>query len=54
VKITRCPTIYGQYMDKREMGPEIKKRRRKRYRWMRSKELGRWQMKRKIGEERKK
>ena len=28
VKIMRCPSICGQYMGKREMGPEIKKRRK--------------------------
>ena len=27
VKMTRCPPICGQYMGKREMGPEIRKRR---------------------------
>ena len=25
--MTRCPPICGRYMDKKEMGPEIKKRR---------------------------
>ena len=27
VKMTRCPPICGQYMSKKEMGPEIKRRR---------------------------
>ena len=28
IKMTRCPSIYGRYMGKKEMGPEIEKRRK--------------------------
>ena len=54
VKMTRCPPICGRYMGKKEMGPELRRggKERKKFKGIRSKELGGQQMRKKIGEER--